>query len=79
MERDWRGGQGGTSREFKSPRGAGVAATAGPYHHRFQTHGAVTNRRNVISWAVEVSTYRFEIIAIAQPPVLNSYPNADLL
>jgi hypothetical protein len=26
-----------------------------------------------------VSSYRFEFIAIAQPTVLNSYPNIDLL
>jgi hypothetical protein len=37
------------------------------------------SKGSVISWAVEVSTYRFEIIAIAPPPVLNSYPHADLL
>ena len=37
------------------------------------------NNGSAISRAVEVSIYRFEFIAIAQLPVLNSYPNADLL
>jgi hypothetical protein len=37
------------------------------------------NNGSAISPAVEVSIYRFEFIAIAQPPVLNSYPNADML
>jgi hypothetical protein len=37
------------------------------------------NNGSAISWAVEVSIYRFEFIAIPQPPVLNSYPDADLL
>jgi hypothetical protein len=38
--------------------------------------GTITATRRL---TVDVSTYRFEIIAIAPPPVLNSYPNADLL
>ena len=37
------------------------------------------NNGSAISRAIEVSIYRFEFIAIAQPSVLNSYPNADLL
>jgi len=37
------------------------------------------NGGSAISRAVEVSIYRFEFIAIAQPTVLNSYPNTDLL
>jgi hypothetical protein len=32
------------------------------------------NNGSAILWVGEVSIYRFEFIAIAQPPVLNSYP-----